>query len=299
MGVVSPILPGLFAAAATYVLVSGVFARRAPARPARPVRARPGRVSLEVRLRQAGVSTSPTRYRVTVFASMVAVGLVVFAVTGNIPLTLLGAVTVGSVPRGFYRRRRERLLAERIAAWPEAIRDVLTHLAVDQTLHRALVELGRSGPEPLRAAWRSYTVNAAVLDVPAALAQVRVEFADPVSDRVLEALEAAHDRGSTVVTEVLRSLAEHVTRDVQLREQIITGQAETRSQGVVAMVMPFVVLAFLVSSSAEFAAFYATPGGWIVIGLGAVMALGGWKMIATLGRVPVEPRVLIRRGEPQ
>lgn len=296
---VTPILPGLVAAAATYVLVTGVFACRAPTAPVR-ARHRAGRgVSLEVRLRQAGVSTSPGRYRVTVIASIVTTAVVVGVVTSNAALAIVAAATVGFAPRAFYRRRRERLLAERVAAWPEAIRDVLTHLAVDQTLHRALVELGRSGPEPLRAAWRSYAANAAVLDVPAALAQLRVEFADPVSDRVLEALEAAHDRGTTVVTDVLRSLADHVTRDVQLREQIITGQAETRSQAVVAMVMPFVVLAFLVSSSAEFAAFYATTGGWIVIGFGALLVLAGWKLISTLGQLPVEPRVLIRRSEPR
>jgi len=218
-------------------------------------------------------------------------------VTGSVPLAVLPAAAVGVAPRSFYRRRRERLLAERVAAWPEAIRDVLTHLSVDQTLHRALIELGRSGPAPLRAAWRSYTVNAAVLDIPVALAQVRADLADPVSDHVLEALEAAHDRGTTVVVAVLRSLADHVTRDVQLREQIITGQAETRSQAVVAVVLPFIVLAFLVSSSDEFAEFYAQPGGWIVVGLGTVMAVGGWKLITTLGRLPTEPRVLIRRSQ--
>jgi tight adherence protein B len=292
------ILPALLAAAATYLFVSGLARGREPSARRRVRRPKASsRASLETRLRQAGVSLSPARYRATVLGSAVATWLVVDAVTGSVPLSVLPAVAVGFGPRAFYRRRRERLLAERVAAWPEAIRDVLTHLSVEQTLHRALSELGRSGPAPLRPVWRSYEANAAVLDVPAALAQVRADLADPVSDHVLEALEAAHDRGTTVVVAVLRSLADHVTRDAQLREQIITSQAETRSQAVVAMVLPFVVLAFLVSSSEEFAGFYSTSGGWIVIGLGAAMAFGGWKLISTLGRIPSEPRVLTRRGE--
>lgn len=292
------VLPALLAAVAVYLLVSAAFVLRAEPRPRRRRAPKPSsRVSLETRLRQSGVSLSPGRYRATVFGSVFGAGLVLYVLAGNVPLAVLTAAAVGFGPRAFYRRRREQLLSARVAAWPEAIRDVLTHVAVDQTLHRALVELGRSGPVPLRPVWQSYARNAAVLDVPAALAQVRIELADPVSDQVLEALEAAHDRGTTVVVAVLRSLAEHVTRDIQLREQIITGQAEVRSQAVVAMVLPFAVLAFLVSSSPEFAAFYATSGGWFVIGLGAAMAVGGWKLITTLGRFPAEPRVLRRRGE--
>lgn len=292
------IFPALVAAASVYLIVAGVTAFRSPAKP-RPVRATKtsAKVPLETRLRQAGVSLTPGRYRATVLATIVGTWLTVYAITGSVPLAALPAAIVGFAPRSFYRRRRERLLAERVAAWPEAIRDVLTHLSVDQTLHRALIELGRSGPAPLRSVWRSYSVNAAVLDVPAALAQVRADLADPVSDHVLEALEAAHDRGTTVVIAVLRSLADHVTRDVQLREQIITGQAETRSQAVVAMVLPFIVLAFLVTSSDDFGDFYSSTGGWIVIGFGTAMAVGGWKLISVLGRLPTEPRVLTRRGE--
>jgi len=292
------IFPALIAAAAVYLIVAGITAFRNPAKARRVRVAKPStKVPLETRLRQAGVSLTPSRYRITVVATIVGTWLIVYAITGSVPLAVLPAAIVGFAPRSFYRRRRERLLAERVAAWPEAIRDVLTHLAVDQTLHRALIELGRSGPAPLRPVWRSYAVNAAVLDVPAALAQVRADLADPVSDHVLEALEAAHDRGTTVVVAVLRSLADHVTRDVQLREQIITGQAETRSQAVVAMVLPFIVLAFLVTSSDDFGDFYSSTGGWIVIGLGTAMAVGGWKLISVLGRLPTEPRVLSRRGE--
>lgn len=292
------IWPALLAAVTVYLLVSSVLAWGKPRRPRRRRPPRPtSRVPLDTRLRQAGVTLTPTRYRLTVAASMVATFGVVYVFTANVPLSLLPTVAVGFAPRSFYRRRRHQLLEARVTAWPEAIRDVLTHLAADQTLHRALVELGRSGPKPLRAVWRTYAANATVLDIPAALHQVRADLADPVSDHVLEALQAAHDRGTTVTVTVLRSLADQVGRDVQLREQIITGQTEVKSQAMVAMVLPFFVLAFLVTTSDDFADFYATTGGWFVIGLGSLMAFGGWKLITTLGRIPDDPRVLVRRGE--
>ena len=85
--------------------------------------------------------------------------------------------------------------------------------------------------------WRRYALNAPVLEVSAALEQARDELADPVSDRVIEAFAAAHERGQSVVVDVLRTLADDVTKDLQLAEQIITGQTEVRAQAVVAVVL--------------------------------------------------------------
>lgn len=278
---------------AVYLLVSGLGAPRAPRVPRVPRSS--DRVPLETRLRQAGVSLSPSRYRATVAGSAVTAVVVVGAVTSNPAIGVLAAGAVAAAPRAFYRRRREQRLAARSAAWPEAIRDVLTHLAVDQTLHRALVELGRSGPEPLRPVWKTYALNATVIDVPAALAQVRADLADPISDHVCEALEAAHDRGTRVVIGVLRALAEHVTLDLQTREQIITAQTETRAQAVMAVALPFAVLGYLAAVADEFGDFYGRPIGWVVIAIGAGMATIGWQVITALGRIPADPRVLARR----
>ena len=144
--------------------------------------------------------------------------------------------------------------------------------------------------------WDSYRRNAAVLDVPVALAQVRAELADPVSDHVIEAFEAAHERGNRVAVEVLESVAEQVTRDVQLREEIITGQTEIRSEAVFAVILPFVLLGLLVSSNDAFARFYSRPIGWFVIAFGAGLAAVGWKLITALGRIPADPRILNRRA---
>jgi tight adherence protein B len=184
------------------------------------------------------------------------------------------------------------VLAERRGAWPEAIRDVLANLAAGHTLHRALCLLGENGPEPLRSTWARYERNAAALDVSTALDLVRAELADPVSDRVTEAFLAAHEHGREVILAVLRSLADNVAKDLQLNEQITTSQTEIRSQAVVAVILPFAVLAFLVASNENFRSFYRTGSGWVVVSVGVAMALGGWKLITLLGRIPAEERVL-------
>ena len=112
---------------------------------------------------------------------------------------------------------------------------------------------------------------------------------------MIEAFEAAHDRGSGVAVSVLEAVAEQVTKDLMMREEIITAQTETRAQAVFAVVLPFVMLVLLVMSSEGFARFYSRPIGWIVIAIGAGLAAIGWKVISALGKIPEEPRILQRR----
>ena len=113
--------------------------------------------------------------------------------------------------------------------------------------------------------WQRYERNAAALDVATALDLARAELADPVSDRVIEAFAAAHEHGRDVIVAVLRSLADNVTKDLQLVEQIATSQTEIRSQAVIAVILPFGVLAFLVAANDGYRSFYQTTGGWIVV----------------------------------
>ena len=290
------LLAALSAAVAAYAIVTAILDWKRP-RPTRPRRRSPrssGR--LQRRLDEAGAGVSARRYRTTVAGTVVLVALVIYAATGTAALAIPPALAVGLTPRLHFQRRHTKVLLERRTAWPEAIRDVLAHLASGQTLHRSLCLLGHSGPLPLRATWLRYERNAAGLDPSTALDLARAEFADPVSDRVIEAFAAAQEHGRDVIVAVLRSLADNVTKDLQLVEQIATSQTEIRSQAVVAVILPFGVLAFLVASNDGYRSFYQSTGGWIVVSIGVLMALGGWKLITALGRVPIEPRLLVEPG---
>jgi hypothetical protein len=64
------------------------------------------------------------------------------------------------------------------------------------------------------------------------------------------------------------------------------------------VILPFVVLAFLVASNESYRSFYRTTSGWIVVSMGVLMAIGGWKLITVLGRIPAEERVLIDGSAP-
>lgn len=246
-------------------------------------------------LYQAGVSVSPAQFVAVSAGGALLTFLVVWALAGAAPVALVPAAAVATIPRSWFARQRSRRQRERLAAWPDTIRDLLAHLESSMPLHAGLIELGRSGPEPLRPTWRRYGVLASALDHRAALEAVRNELADPVSDRVIEVVLVAHEQGSAVVLDLLRDLADSTTDDIRLLETVETAQLETRIEARAVAVLPFVVLVMLTSRSPDYRAFYSSALGVVVIVVGAVMTLLGSIAVQRLGRVREETRVLVGR----
>lgn len=250
------------------------------------------RVRVATWLDQGGASVGPAQFAGVSVGIAFCSFLAVWAVSGAAPVAVVPALVIGTLPRAWYARQRARLGRERMSAWPEALRDLVAHLDAPMSLHRSLLELGRSGPDPVRDVWRRYGTLTAALDTRAALEALREQLADPVSDRIFEVLLVAHEQGASVTVDVLRDLAAATTADLRLAEQIETAQLEQKIEARSCVVLPFVVLVLLCSSAAPYRDFYASPAGWMVIAVGATMALGGTAVIDRLGRLPAEERVL-------
>ncbi len=244
-------------------------------------------------LRQAGVVATPAQF-VTISACVaLATFMAVWALSGAAPVAVVPAVAVGAIPRAWFSRQRRRLRREREAAWPDALRHLVASLEVPMSLHRGLIELGRTGPEPLREIFGRYERLTVALDQAGALRATRHDLADPLADRIIEVLLVAQTHGNKVVVEILRDLAEHTSADIRLAEEIETANLEKRIEARSAVVLPFAVLVLLCSSSDPYREFYSSPGGAVVIVIGTAMALAGMALIGRLGRLPGEPRVLV------
>jgi tight adherence protein B len=286
------LLAALAAAVFAYLL-AGLLTGHAPRALTRPRHRRRDRASW---LRQAGVGVTLAQFFGVSAAGAAVTFLVVWALSGAVPVALAPALAVGSLPKAWFARQRERLAQQRVSAWPDTLRDLVAHLQAPMSLRRGLVELGRTGPEPLRAAWQRYERLTAALDHRAALETVRAELADPVSDRVIEVLVVAHEQGAGVVIDVLRDLADATAKDIRLREDIETAQLERRIEAASAVVLPFAVLVLLCSTSPPYRDFYSSRGGVVVIVVGSAMAMAGMILIRRLARVPGESRVLSATG---
>lgn len=253
---------------------------------------RPRSASWREWLQQANADVTPAQFVGVSLGLGISVGVIVGAAVGVPALGVVAGSVAVAFPRLVFARRRAALVQERLAAWPDAIRDVTTHLRASLSMHASLCEVGRSGPMPLRPYFNRYAGLSAALDQRAALEVVREDLADPMSDRVVEVLLVAFDQGSSVVIDILHDLAASSSEDLRLLDEIETLQLETKLEARGAAILPFVVLAMLCVSTPGYRSFYATPAGWFVVAVGAAMSFGGLLVIRRLGRVPTEERIL-------
>lgn len=242
-------------------------------------------------LTQAGLKTSPLRF----WAVSVALGLFALLIASGISqafwVALPPAVVVTLLPRWFYERRRVQRLSAVKRAWPDGLRHLVAGVRSGMSLPLALEDLAVNGPDAIQEALARFPTLAQVFGVPAALEAVRDELADPTTDRVIEVLLVAHDRGGSIVPEILHDLAETTTRDLRTVEEIRSESLEQRLSARIVFAVPWLVLLLMTARDGPYRTFYRSAGGTIVIFVGAVLSLFGWWAVARLGREPIEQRV--------
>ena len=185
------------------------------------------RDNFQVWLSQAGAAVTPGQF----WAVSVGVGVIAFvlllAISGTFVVSALPAAAVAATPYAYWSGQRRKQAAARSAAWPDALRYLVGVLGAGvATLHDALVELARSGPEPLRPPISRYVRMSARVGDRQALEAVRADLADPISDPVLLAFEGAVEEGTDTVLRVLADLSAQITSDLQLAEKIRTLQTQ-------------------------------------------------------------------------
>ena len=245
----------------------------------------------QIWLIQAGLDLTPARFRLWSFGVGVIGFLFAFAITGSVWIAVPPAVALMFGPRWFYARRRVRRLSEVLEAWPDGLRHLVASVRSGMSLPVALDELARTGPDGLRQAFARYPTLAKIFGVRPALEIVRDELADPTTDRVIEVLILATERGGVLVPDILHELAEATNQDIRTREEIRTNSLEQRLNARVVFAVPWLVLVLLTARPSAYREFYQSPAGFIVVAVAAVLsAVGAW-WVARLGREPDEQRV--------
>jgi tight adherence protein B len=247
--------------------------------------------SAQLWLVQAGLDVSPLTFRLWSIGVSAATFLLGLAITGTVWVAVPPAVALGFLPRWFYGRRRLLRLGEVQEAWPDGLRHLVASVRAGMSLPAALDELARSGPDGLREAFARYPTLTRMFGVRPALEVVRDELADPTTDRVVEVLLLAHERGGPLVPEILHDLAEATTEDLRTIEEIRTNSLEQRLNARIVFVIPWLVLVLLTARPSLYREFYQSPAGFLVVALAAALSLTGSWLVARFGRDPVEERV--------
>lgn len=241
---------------------------------------------------QAGVDLTPRQFWVGSTAVAGLTFVLVALLTTTPVVAVVPAVAAGLLPRAYFARQRARRMKQLQDAWPDGIRDLLASISAGMSLNQAVAALATGGPGALQEAFARYPTLSRMIGVVPALEVVKEELADPTSDRVIEVLILAHERGGHILSEILHDLADATTKDVRALEEIATDALEQKINARAVFVLPWLVLLILTLRPGHFRDFYRGAGGAVVVIVGALLSILGIWVVSRLGREQVERRVL-------
>lgn len=258
-------------------------------------RRRPDRESRIARrrrwLRQAGATVTVAQFYAVSAAAGLGAFLLLQLLTGAWLVSLVPAVLCSLTPQAFFTQLRKKRLMAVNRSWPDGLRDLAASVNARLTLHRAIAELARTGPEALRQAFAGYETKARSVGVVPALELIKEELADPASDRIIEVLILAKDRGPSDLGRILDDLAVSTTADLRTEEEIETARQEPRINMAVAASLPWLILLAICIGDTPQRHYYASGRGLVPVLVSAVMTFAGIALVRVLSRDPVEARL--------
>lgn len=202
------------------------------------------------------------------------------------------AVMAAYAPFALVRSRARRRRAALRNLWPEVVDHLASGIRAGMSLAEAVGQVGERGPVELRPAFRAfaedYRASGRFGDC---LDLLKARLADPVGDRIVEALRLARDVGGTDLGRLLRTLSAFLRADARSRGELEARQSWTVNGARLAVAAPWVVLALL-ATRPEAVAAYNTPTGVAVLAVGGGASVVAYRLMLRIGRLPEDERVL-------
>jgi len=244
-------------------------------------------------LARAGLADVPaTGFVVLCVSIAVLTGVVMQVVSRTPPVAVAFAVMGAYLPVGVVSGRARRRQREFAEVWPEAVDNLASAVRAGMSLPDALGALGQRGPRALRADFdrfaMDYQVSGRFGD---SLDRLKIRLSDPVGDRVVEGLRVAREVGGGELGRLLRNLSGYLRDDLRTRSELESRQAWTVNGARLAVAAPWLVLLFM-SLQSEVIRRYASPGGVVVLVIGAVLCVVAYALMMRIGRLPRERRIL-------
>ena len=263
-----------------------------------PVRARPpGGPVWQARTRdlltQAGVEgVTPVQLVVASATLGLLVLVVVLATSRVLVIGVVFGVFGALLPLVLVRRRRAQRVVELREVWPEAVDNLASAVRAGLSLPEGLTQLGARGPEQLRSAFRRFGEDyRATGRFAESLDRLKDNLADPVGDRVVEALRLAREVGGTDLGRLLRTLSAFLREDARTRAELETRQGWTVNAARLALAAPWVLL-LLLSTRPSAVEAYNTTAGALVLLVGGAVSIVAYRVMIRIARLPTERRVL-------
>lgn len=262
----------------------------------RPVRARrPSRWrerTQDLLVRAGAPAVTPGRLVAACVVLALVVLVLVLGITASPPIAVCFGAMASIVPVALVRARARRRQVELRAVWPEVVDDLISAIRAGLSLPEALTSLGERGPAEVRPEFRRFGEDYRVTGRFAeSLDRLKARLADPVADRIIEALRITREVGGSDLVKLLRTLGQLLREDLRTRGELEARQSWTVNGARLATAAPWVVL-ILLSGRPETAAAFNSAAGVFVLATGAAVSGVAYWLMVRLGRLPEEVRVL-------
>lgn len=219
--------------------------------------------------------------------------VVIFTLTTAMPVALCFAVFGGILPWGILRwqliRRRKRLTE----VWPDVVDHLRSATRSGLSMAEGLLELGRSGPEPIRGAFAEFGSDwRASVPMDTALERLKLRLADPIGDRIVLVLRMTRELGGTDLGRLLETLSRVLRENARTRNELEARQSWTITGAKLAVAAPWIVV-LLLSMRPEAAEAYRSGTGMLVLGAGLAASAICYQLMLRIGTLPAEERVLM------
>ena len=257
----------------------------------RPTRTRDGRITRM--LAEAGLGSVTSRSFVFLCGLIgVATAVLMQAVSRTPPVAVIFGLMATYLPVALVRARARKRQREFAEVWPEAVDHLASGVRAGLSLPDALAGLAIRGPEPLRPAFDAFALDYQVSGrFSDSLDRLKERLADPVGDRVVEGLRVAREVGGGDLGRLLRNLSGYLRDEARTRSEMESRQSWTVNGARLAVAAPWLVL-LMMSFQTTIIRRYASPGGVVVLVVGAVLCVLAYRLMMRIGRLPTEKRIL-------
>jgi tight adherence protein B len=260
-----------------------------------PARERPARRTskLEELLRTAGIEKVTGAGLIgTCFAIGLLATLVFFVGTRSWPIACCFGLFGAWLPVALVRRRARKRQAVLRQLWPDVVDHLRSAIRAGMSLPEALIQLGDKGPEELRHVFRDFGADyRSGGQFDPSLNRLKERLADPVADRIVEALRLTREVGGSDLGRLLGTLAEFLRESARTRSELEARQSWTVNAARLAVAAPWIVVVLLASRPEAVQAYNTAAGAAVLLG-GLVVSLVCYSIMLRIGALPEDERVL-------
>jgi tight adherence protein B len=218
--------------------------------------------------------------------------IVFFALTRSWPISGCFGLFGTWLPLAVVRRRARKRTAVLRQLWPDVVDHLRSAIRAGLSLPEALIQLGDNGPLELRPVFRDFGSDyRAGGQFDPSLTRLKDRLADPVADRIVEALRLTREVGGSDLGRLLGTLAEFLRESARTRSELEARQSWTVNAARLAVAAPWIVLVLLASRPEAVAAYNTPTGAGVLLG-GLAASLVSYAVMLRIGALPEDERVL-------